>query len=148
MTKFHKQIGGIGKVTDQILKNVFGITTCEEMLEKCGFLCALFSRSSSGLLRNNSSSIFSDYGSQLAATLSDLYMRIQTHQLYSSWCILVFGKIYLSQTASFPNLVRKELADLRFSLPTFHNFFEYHVAVVFALLIYRPAYIHDFAILM
>ena len=43
------QIGGIGKVTEQILKNVFGITTCEEMLQKSSFLCALFSRSSSGM---------------------------------------------------------------------------------------------------
>ncbi|XP_052210672.1 DNA polymerase kappa [Diospyros lotus] len=40
------QIGGIGKVTEHLLKDVFGITTCEEMLEKRGFLCALFSRSS------------------------------------------------------------------------------------------------------
>nr|XP_027112637.1 DNA polymerase kappa isoform X2 [Coffea arabica] len=42
-----RKIGGIGKVTEQILKNVFGITTCEEMLQKSSFLCALFSRSSS-----------------------------------------------------------------------------------------------------
>ncbi|XP_031129214.1 DNA polymerase kappa isoform X3 [Ipomoea triloba] len=40
------QIGGIGKVTENILKDVFGITTCEEMLQKSSFLCALFSRSS------------------------------------------------------------------------------------------------------
>ncbi|KAK1390582.1 hypothetical protein POM88_018760 [Heracleum sosnowskyi] len=42
------QIGGIGKVTENILKEVFGITTCEEMLQKSGSLCALFSRSSAG----------------------------------------------------------------------------------------------------
>lgn len=42
-----RKIGGIGKVTEQILKNVFGIKTCEEMLQKSSFLCALFSRSSS-----------------------------------------------------------------------------------------------------
>lgn len=42
-----RKIGGIGKVTEQILKNVFGITTCNEMLQKSSFLCALFSRSSS-----------------------------------------------------------------------------------------------------
>ncbi|KAK1359024.1 DNA polymerase kappa [Heracleum sosnowskyi] len=41
-----RKIGGIGKVTENILKEVFGITTCEEMLQKSGSLCALFSRSS------------------------------------------------------------------------------------------------------
>nr|GMC89586.1 DNA polymerase kappa isoform X1 [Ipomoea batatas] len=41
-----RKIGGIGKVTENILKDVFGITTCEEMLQKSSFLCALFSRSS------------------------------------------------------------------------------------------------------
>lgn len=121
LTKFHKQIGGIGKVTDQILKNVFGITTCEEMLEKRGFLCALFSRTSSGLLRNNSSSILSYFGFRLAPT--------NTHQLYSSWGNLVFGKSYQSQAASFPNLVRKELAKLCFFLPTFHYFSEYQLSL-------------------
>ncbi|KAK9286662.1 hypothetical protein L1049_015062 [Liquidambar formosana] len=42
-----RKIGGIGKVTEHILRDVFGINTCEEILQKCGFLCALFSRSSS-----------------------------------------------------------------------------------------------------
>lgn len=42
-----RKIGGIGKVTESILKNTFGITTCEDMLQKSSFLCALFSRSSS-----------------------------------------------------------------------------------------------------
>ncbi|EPS59412.1 hypothetical protein M569_15395, partial [Genlisea aurea] len=41
-----RKIGGIGKVTESILKGVFGITTCEEMLRKSGVICALFSRSS------------------------------------------------------------------------------------------------------
>lgn len=41
-----RKIGGIGKVTEHILSGVFGINTCEEMLQKGGFLCALFSRSS------------------------------------------------------------------------------------------------------
>ncbi|KAA8545772.1 hypothetical protein F0562_020777 [Nyssa sinensis] len=41
-----RKIGGIGNVTEHVLKDVFGITTCEEMLQKCGFLCALFSLSS------------------------------------------------------------------------------------------------------
>ncbi|XP_074345062.1 DNA polymerase kappa isoform X1 [Apium graveolens] len=41
-----RKIGGIGKVTENILKEVFGITTCEEMLQKSGPLCALFSHSS------------------------------------------------------------------------------------------------------
>ncbi|XP_065872341.1 DNA polymerase kappa [Euphorbia lathyris] len=41
-----RKIGGIGKVTELILRDVFGINTCEEMLQKGGFLCALFSRSS------------------------------------------------------------------------------------------------------
>ncbi|XP_047250966.1 DNA polymerase kappa isoform X3 [Capsicum annuum] len=40
------QIGGIGKVTERILKDVFGIATCEEMLQKSSFICALFSPSS------------------------------------------------------------------------------------------------------
>ncbi|KAI8554612.1 hypothetical protein RHMOL_Rhmol05G0111300 [Rhododendron molle] len=41
-----RKIGGIGKVTEHLLRDVIGITTCEEMLQKSGFLCALFSRSS------------------------------------------------------------------------------------------------------
>ncbi|KAL3350440.1 hypothetical protein AABB24_023083 [Solanum stoloniferum] len=41
-----RKIGGIGKVTERILKDVFGIATCEEMLQKSSFLCGLFSRSS------------------------------------------------------------------------------------------------------
>lgn len=41
-----RKIGGIGKVTENILKGVFGITTCEEMLQKSSFICALFSRTS------------------------------------------------------------------------------------------------------
>ncbi|KAG8645675.1 hypothetical protein MANES_10G081500v8 [Manihot esculenta] len=40
------KIGGIGKVTEHMLRDVLGINTCEEMLQKGGFLCALFSRSS------------------------------------------------------------------------------------------------------
>ncbi|GAB4853426.1 hypothetical protein Ancab_017617 [Ancistrocladus abbreviatus] len=42
-----RKIGGIGKVTEHILRDVFEINTCEEMLQKSGFLCALFSQSSS-----------------------------------------------------------------------------------------------------
>ncbi|KAK2459046.1 DNA-directed DNA polymerase [Trifolium repens] len=38
-------IGGIGKVTEHILKEVFGINTCEQMLDKSSYLCALFSQS-------------------------------------------------------------------------------------------------------
>ncbi|XP_009760130.1 DNA polymerase kappa [Nicotiana sylvestris] len=41
-----RKIGGIGKVTERILNDVFGITTCEDMLQKSSFICALFSRSS------------------------------------------------------------------------------------------------------
>ncbi|CAJ2651041.1 DNA polymerase kappa isoform X3 [Trifolium pratense] len=40
-----RKIGGIGKVTEQILKEVFGINTCEQMLDKSSYLCALFSQS-------------------------------------------------------------------------------------------------------
>ncbi|XWS54679.1 hypothetical protein CRYUN_Cryun10bG0110300 [Craigia yunnanensis] len=40
-----RKIGGIGKVTENILRGVFGINTCEEMLQEGSFLCALFSRS-------------------------------------------------------------------------------------------------------
>lgn len=42
------QIGGIGKVTEQMLHQVLGISTCQEMLQKAAFLCALFSESSAG----------------------------------------------------------------------------------------------------
>ena len=35
-------------MTEHILRGVFGMNTCEEMLQKGGFLCALFSRSSAG----------------------------------------------------------------------------------------------------
>ncbi|KAL8541590.1 hypothetical protein ACS0TY_002742 [Phlomoides rotata] len=41
-----RKIGGIGKVTENILKGVFGITTCEEMLQKSSYICALFSLTS------------------------------------------------------------------------------------------------------
>ncbi|XP_010247333.1 PREDICTED: DNA polymerase kappa isoform X3 [Nelumbo nucifera] len=41
-----RKIGGIGKVTEHILRNVLGINTCEDMLQKSAFLFALFSRSS------------------------------------------------------------------------------------------------------
>ncbi|KAG9144845.1 hypothetical protein Leryth_018973 [Lithospermum erythrorhizon] len=41
-----RKIGGIGKVTDQILKEVIGISTCGELLQQSSFLYALFSRSS------------------------------------------------------------------------------------------------------
>ncbi|XP_022972432.1 DNA polymerase kappa isoform X2 [Cucurbita maxima] len=41
-----RKIGGIGKVTEHILKDALGINTCEEMLQKGGHLCALFSISS------------------------------------------------------------------------------------------------------
>uniref|UniRef100_A0A453HF09 DNA-directed DNA polymerase n=1 Tax=Aegilops tauschii subsp. strangulata TaxID=200361 RepID=A0A453HF09_AEGTS len=40
------QIGGIGKVTEQMLHQVLGISTCQEMLQKGAFLCALFSEGS------------------------------------------------------------------------------------------------------
>ncbi|XP_057450333.1 DNA polymerase kappa [Lotus japonicus] len=40
-----RKIGGIGKVTESILKEVFGINTCEQMLEKGSYLCALFPQS-------------------------------------------------------------------------------------------------------
>ncbi|KAI3514037.1 hypothetical protein L1887_12353 [Cichorium endivia] len=42
-------IGGIGKLTEHILKDVFEIKTCEDLLQKSSFLCALFSPSSAGL---------------------------------------------------------------------------------------------------
>uniref|UniRef100_A0A1D1ZAP8 DNA polymerase kappa n=1 Tax=Anthurium amnicola TaxID=1678845 RepID=A0A1D1ZAP8_9ARAE len=38
-----RKIGGIGKVTEHILRDVLGINTCEEMLKKSAYLCALFS---------------------------------------------------------------------------------------------------------
>ncbi|KAK1439970.1 hypothetical protein QVD17_05795 [Tagetes erecta] len=41
-----RKIGGIGKVTEHILKDVFEIKTCEDLLQKSSFLCALFSPSS------------------------------------------------------------------------------------------------------
>ncbi|KAJ4834939.1 hypothetical protein Tsubulata_047374 [Turnera subulata] len=41
-----RKIGGIGKVTEHILRDVFEIKTCEDMLQKSGLLYALFSRSS------------------------------------------------------------------------------------------------------
>ncbi|KAK9666526.1 hypothetical protein RND81_14G191000 [Saponaria officinalis] len=41
-----RKIGGIGKVTEHILRDVFEIKTCQELLQKGGFLCALFSQSS------------------------------------------------------------------------------------------------------
>ncbi|KAI3431033.1 DNA polymerase kappa [Psidium guajava] len=40
-----RKIGGIGKVTERILMDAFGISTCEEMLQKGGYLCSLFSHS-------------------------------------------------------------------------------------------------------
>ncbi|CAK9141364.1 unnamed protein product [Ilex paraguariensis] len=43
-----RKIGGIGKVTEHVLKDVFGISTCEEMLLKSSVLFALFSPSSAG----------------------------------------------------------------------------------------------------
>ncbi|KAK9056621.1 hypothetical protein SSX86_023983 [Deinandra increscens subsp. villosa] len=41
-----RKIGGIGKVTEHILKDVFEIKTCEDLLLKSSVLCALFSPSS------------------------------------------------------------------------------------------------------
>ncbi|GAV73742.1 IMS domain-containing protein/IMS_C domain-containing protein [Cephalotus follicularis] len=38
-----RKIGGIGKVTEHILRDVFEINTCNEMLQKGGLLCAMFS---------------------------------------------------------------------------------------------------------
>lgn len=46
--KLYLQIGGIGKVTEHILRDVLGINTCEEMLQKGSLLCALFSHSTAG----------------------------------------------------------------------------------------------------
>ncbi|TXG64123.1 hypothetical protein EZV62_011117 [Acer yangbiense] len=42
---FGQSYWGIGKVTEHILRDVFGINTCEELLQKGSFLCALFSHS-------------------------------------------------------------------------------------------------------
>ncbi|KAI3903327.1 hypothetical protein MKW98_031981 [Papaver atlanticum] len=42
-----RKIGGIGKVTESLLREVLGIKTCDEMLLKRAFLYALFSSSSS-----------------------------------------------------------------------------------------------------
>ncbi|KAL6893500.1 hypothetical protein ACP4OV_007598 [Aristida adscensionis] len=41
-----RKIGGIGKVTEQMLRQVLGINTCQEMLQKAAFICALFSECS------------------------------------------------------------------------------------------------------
>ncbi|KAH9620838.1 hypothetical protein KSS87_004702 [Heliosperma pusillum] len=41
-----RKIGGIGKVTEHVLRDVFEIKTCQDLLQKGGFLCALFSQSS------------------------------------------------------------------------------------------------------
>ncbi|ONK75914.1 uncharacterized protein A4U43_C03F21890, partial [Asparagus officinalis] len=38
-----RKVGGIGKVTEQVLRDVLGISTCEDMLQKGSLLCALFS---------------------------------------------------------------------------------------------------------
>ncbi|CAI0425169.1 unnamed protein product [Linum tenue] len=40
-----RKIGGIGKVTEHILRDVLEISICEHLLQKGGLLCALFSRS-------------------------------------------------------------------------------------------------------
>lgn len=48
LDKYGLQIGGIGKVTENILRGVFGITTCEQMLQNSSYLCALFSLSTAG----------------------------------------------------------------------------------------------------
>ncbi|KAL4555868.1 hypothetical protein LXL04_038500 [Taraxacum kok-saghyz] len=52
-----RKIGGIGKVTEHILKDVFEIKTCEDLLQKSSFLCALFSPSSAGLGGTNAPSV-------------------------------------------------------------------------------------------
>ncbi|KAL5706781.1 DNA-directed DNA polymerase [Ranunculus cassubicifolius] len=41
-----RKIGGIGKVTEHLLRNALGISTCEEILQKSAYLCALFTHSS------------------------------------------------------------------------------------------------------
>ncbi|GMN37897.1 hypothetical protein TIFTF001_007189 [Ficus carica] len=47
--QLYLQIGGIGKVTEHILRDALGISTCEEILQKASYICALFSHSTSGL---------------------------------------------------------------------------------------------------
>lgn len=42
------QVGGIGKVTEEILREVLGIRTCAEILQKGAYLYALFSQCSNG----------------------------------------------------------------------------------------------------
>lgn len=37
-----RKIGGIGKVTEHLLRDVLGINTCEEMLQNSALICALF----------------------------------------------------------------------------------------------------------
>lgn len=46
--KLYLQIGGIGKVTEHILRDGLGINTCEEIVQKGSYICALFSHSSAG----------------------------------------------------------------------------------------------------
>ena len=48
IVKLYIQIGGIGKVTEHILRDALGINTCEEMLLKGSYIFALFSHSSAG----------------------------------------------------------------------------------------------------
>ncbi|KAG6489565.1 hypothetical protein ZIOFF_050840 [Zingiber officinale] len=43
-----RKVGGIGKVTEQILREVLGISTCTEILQKGALLHALFSHCSTG----------------------------------------------------------------------------------------------------
>ncbi|XP_015901598.3 DNA polymerase kappa isoform X1 [Ziziphus jujuba] len=40
-----RKIGGIGKVTEHVLRDAFGIKTCEDMIQKGSYICALFSSS-------------------------------------------------------------------------------------------------------
>ncbi|KAJ1690189.1 hypothetical protein LUZ63_014344 [Rhynchospora breviuscula] len=42
-----RKIGGIGKVTEHMLRDVLGITTCDDMLKNSALVCALFSDLSS-----------------------------------------------------------------------------------------------------
>lgn len=46
--EWYWQIGGIGKVTKHILKGVFEINMCEQMLEKSSYRYALFSQPTVG----------------------------------------------------------------------------------------------------
>lgn len=46
--QLYLQIGGIGKVTEHILRDALGISTCEEILQNGSYICALFSHSTSG----------------------------------------------------------------------------------------------------